>query len=134
LEGDSTFGPGGIDLLTGQVWPGSALEYAQETGEELPDLEDPERWLHVEGEGSHEGYRDMEDFISTVTGTGRTDRLSIAISGRGVFRRFKNVLERWPEELERWFVFSGERRRGRARAWLGSAGIVATPGTDSSPS
>ena len=55
LEGDSTFGPGGIDLVTGQVWPGSSLEYVEETGEELPDFEDPERWLYVGGEGSREG-------------------------------------------------------------------------------
>jgi hypothetical protein len=134
LEGDDAFGAGGIDLVTGQVWPGSALDYAQETGEELPDLEDPEHWLYVEGAGSHDGYGDMEAFISTVTDPDRADRLAIAITGKRAFRRFKDVLARWPEELERWFVFSGERRRGRARAWLTSAGVVAVPAVESSPS
>ena len=126
-------GPGGIDVVTGQVWPGPALEYAEEMGEELPDRDDPERWLHVECVGSHDGYRDMEEFLSTVTDADRADRLSIALSGRGAFRRFKDVLARWPEELERFFVFSAERRRGRARAWLIEAGIVATPGQGSTP-
>jgi len=133
LEGDGAFGPGGIDVVTGQVWPGPALDYAQETGQELPDLEDPERWLYVECEGSHAGYGDMEQFIANVTDAGQADRLSIAITGRGAFRRFKDVLARWPDDLERWFVFSGERRRGRARAWLAEAGIVAMPGRTSSP-
>lgn len=134
LEGDDAFGAGGIELITGQVWPGSALDDAQETGEELPDLEDPERWLTVECQGSHDGYGDMEAFISTVNNPDQADRLAIAITGKGAFRRFKDVLARWPEELERWFAFSGERRRGRARTWLTSAGIVAVPPGRSSPS
>jgi len=34
LEGDPTFGGGRLDLLTGQVWPQAAIDYARETGEE----------------------------------------------------------------------------------------------------
>lgn len=37
-------------------------------------------------------------------------------------RRFKDVLSRWPDELERYYQFSGERQRGRARARLAEAG------------
>ncbi len=40
-------------------------------------------------------------------------------------RRFKDVLARWPGELERWYQFSGERQRGRARARLADAGYRA---------
>jgi len=43
----------------------------------------------------------MELFIGTVRDPGRADRLEIAISGRGAFRRFKDVLGRWPGELDR---------------------------------
>ena len=32
----------------------------------------------------------MEDFIAGVSNPGRADRLSIAIDGRGAFRRFKD--------------------------------------------
>jgi hypothetical protein len=64
----------------------------------------------------------MEDFVATVADDERTDRLLIALSGRGAFRRFKDVLARWPEELQRWFAFSDERQRGRARSWLVDAG------------
>jgi len=55
----------------------------------------------VHCEGSRDGYRDMELFIGTVRDPGRADRLEIAISGRGAFRRFKDVLARWPGELDR---------------------------------
>jgi hypothetical protein len=64
----------------------------------------------------------MEDFIATVDEASRADRLGIAIHGRGAFRRFKDTICRWPGEQERWYRFSDERRRGRARQWLSFAG------------
>lgn len=97
-------------------------------GQEDPDeSDDPERWIWVECEGSRDGYRDMEMFIGTVGDPARADRLEIAIQGRGAFRRFKDVLARWPDELERWFAFSEDRQCGRARAWLAGAGYRPLP-------
>jgi hypothetical protein len=117
-----------MDRQTGEVWHRAAVEYAQETGEEDPDeSDDPERWIWVDCEGPRDGYRDMEMFIGTVADPDRADRLEIAIQGRGAFRRFKDVLARWPGELERWFAFSEDRQRGRARAWLASAGYRPSP-------
>ena len=84
-------------------------------------------------EGSYVAYGDMQTFIEVLSDGDRTDRLSIAISGRGAFRRFKDVLGRWPEELEAWYTFSEERQRGRARAWLVAAGYSArVPGRPTS--
>lgn len=70
----------------------------------------------------------MERFIGTVRDPGRADRLEIAITGRGAFRRFRDVLARWPKELERWEMFSTDRERGRARAWLADAGYYVRRG------
>ena len=129
LEGDLMYGGGRVDLATGDVWPAAAVDYAREVGQEDEDeSEDPDKWLWVHCEGSRDGYRDMEMFIGTVRNPGRADRLEIAISGRGAFRRFKDILERWPGELERWYVFSAERQHGRARAWLADAGYYVRKG------
>ena len=127
LEGDSLSIGGRIDIRTGEVWPQAAIEYALETGEENEETADPERWLPVHGEGSREGYRDMELFIASVEDAGRAERLAIAIKGRGAFRRFKDELARWPGELERWHALSEERQRGRARSWLAAAGYRVLP-------
>jgi Uncharacterised protein family (UPF0158) len=118
---------GRIDLETGEVWRASTVEYFAEQEPEAPDFEEPDRWLYVGPEGSHEGYRDMENFIATVDEPGRADRLGIAIDGRGAFRRFKDTVSRWPDEQERWYRFSDERRRGRARQWLSLAGYRVAP-------
>jgi hypothetical protein len=69
-------------LETGEVWRASTIEYV---AEEAPDFEDPDRWLYVGPQGSHEGYRDVDDFIATVDEPGRADRLGIAIDERGAF-------------------------------------------------
>ena len=122
LEGDPAHGGGRIDVRTGEVWPQAAVDYARDKGEVDPDDEDPDRWLAVWCEGSRAAYGDMEDFIEALSDEDRADRLSIAISGRGAFRRFKDVLGRWPGELEGWYAFSDERQRGRSRAWLAAAG------------
>ncbi len=122
LEGDPAHGGGRIDLRTGEVWPQAAIDYAREENDDDPDDEDPDRWLPVWCEGSRAAYGDMEDFIEALSDKDRADRLSIAISGRGAFRRFKDVLGGWPGELETWYAFSDERQRGRARAWLAAAG------------
>jgi hypothetical protein len=129
---EAGFGEGGgvVDLHTGAVWPSSTIEYFQgEMAAEAPDFDDPDRCLYVGPEGSGEGYRDMEDFIASVADASRADRLAIAIEGRGAFRRFKDVISRWPDEQERWYRFSDERSRGRARQWLIGAGYrsVLTP-------
>jgi Uncharacterised protein family (UPF0158) len=70
----------------------------------------------------------MDRFIRTVRDPGRGDRLEIAISGRGAFRRFKDVLGRWPGELDRCMRFPPERQRGRARAWLADSGYYVRKG------
>ena len=128
LEGDALSVGGRIDITTGEVWSQAAIEYVLETGEEDEDTsDDPERWLAVHGEGSREGYRDMELFIASVEDPGRAERLAVAIKGRGAFRRFKDELARWPGELERWHALSEERQRGRARSWLAAAGYRVLP-------
>lgn len=127
LEGDPVMGGGRIDLQTGEVWPQAAIDYAEEVGEADPEDEDDERWLHVYSEGSRAAYRDMELFIGDLDDARIADRLWNSIQGRGAFRRFKDTLARQPDLLDRWYGFSDERHRGRARAWLAECGYVPTP-------
>lgn len=125
LEGDPTQGGGRIDLTTGECWPEFVDDAA--AGLDEDEDEDEDRWLYVHCEGSHDGYRDMERFIGTIDDATIVDRLEIAIQGRGAFRRFKDVLSRWPDELQRYFQFCEERQRGRARAWLAAEGYRPVP-------
>jgi len=129
LEGDPIHGGGRIDLQTGEVWPQAAVDYAQEMGGHDEADEDPDRWLWFDSVGSHDGYRDMEQFIAALDDQDIADRLAIAIDGRGAFRRFKDTLSRWPELMTRWHAFAEERQRGRARSWLADQGYTPTTPT-----
>ena len=133
LEGDPVYGGGRIDRQTGEVWPQPAIDYAVEMGDEdQGESESSERWLPVECLGSVESYRDMGFFIGAVAAdASKANRLAAAIDGRGAFRRFRDALDDWPEELDRWYAISEERQRGRARVWLAERGCCVSPGPES---
>jgi cellulose biosynthesis protein BcsQ len=72
---------------------------------------------------SFEGYEDMEDFIGTVSDDNLAELLRVAMNGKGAFRRFKDVLEGYPEERERWFQFKNDKLKERALEWLENIGV-----------
>jgi hypothetical protein len=117
---------GRINLQDGEVLPADLFNYDAPEDLADEDFDDRDRWLGIDPSGSRVGWNDMADFIQTVTDEGRADRLSIAIEGRGAFRRFKDVLYRWPGEQARWYTFSEDRKLGRAREWLAGEGYRAT--------
>lgn len=82
------------------------------------------RILAIPQQDSHEDYRDMEAFIATVRNRRLQERLERAISGRGAFRYFKDVLLDYPAERERWFQFKQERLHQRILDWLEAHGIT----------
>jgi len=83
-----------------------------------------DRFISIPAEGSHEGYRDMEAFIATMHNRRLQERLERAISGRGAFRYFKDVLLDYPVERERWFQIKRERLQQRILDWLEAYGIT----------
>jgi hypothetical protein len=116
LEGDLAESGGRIELSTGECWPAFTDEL--EPGAEVEEADDRERWLYVPALGSRAGYRDMELFIEGLGDVALADRLRVAITGRGAFRRFRDVLARDERAWRRYHRLSDERQRGRARAWL----------------
>ena len=85
--------------------------------------EEPERYEQIPRAESYEGYSDMEDFIATVEDEHLAELLYVAIDGKGAFRRFKDVLARYPEERERWFRFRDDRLMERTLEWLEDIGV-----------
>lgn len=126
------FEGGAVNLHTGEVWRSLPWEFS-ELDEGGPDLDDPDEWLLVSGNGSRKGYRDMEWFIAMLDDAGVADRLSIAINGKGAFGRFRGVLSRYEDLEDQWYRFSEERRWGRTRAWLAWQGYRPVPPPPTTP-
>lgn len=81
------------------------------------------RYLPLPKQSSREGYEDMEEYIESLEDDNLADLLAVAIQGSGAFRRFKDVLVRFPEARESWLKFQEERRRQRTLDWLESEEI-----------
>lgn len=75
-------------------------------------------YMRVDPVSSREQYRWMERFIQMLEDGELRDRLTVAIDGKGAFRRFKDVLMSYGPERERWFAFRSERLRVFMEAWL----------------
>lgn len=81
-------------------------------------------WVAIGSVGSHEGYRDMAEFVAGVHHRRAAELLDRAIAGRGAFRRFKDTLFEFPELREQWFRYRDARSRRRAVRWLADAGLI----------
>lgn len=81
------------------------------------------RYRMIPKQDSRDGYRDMQEYIWTLEDEHLRELLEIAIQGSGAFRRFKDVLSRYPEAQENWFKFRDEREKRRMTDWLASQGI-----------
>jgi hypothetical protein len=113
--GDDLYGY--IDLQTGEVIIGSQDDPADLELDEEEDDGFEERYLSIPSNGSNDSYRDMVDFIETVTDARLKSQLERAIDQRRPFARFKDVIK-GSEELERWYGFRDERQYERAIEWL----------------
>lgn len=70
-------------------------------------------------------YQDMVDFAEGIPDRTVGRRLSMALQGRGAFRRFRNhVYDRHPELISAWHAMSGARARLRAVEWLLDEGLI----------
>jgi hypothetical protein len=86
-----------------------------------------ERYIAIPNAESYEGYQDMENFIETVNSVKLKEKLYNAITRKGAFKKFKDVLNSYPKERERWFKFKDEMGMGRVNEWLEEEGIEIIP-------
>lgn len=109
-----------LDLKTGEILHTSDEFMEEEDLQEIYESldEERERYLSIPEGGSHEGYRDMVAFVESLEDENLQEKLTIALNGRGAFRRFKDVLLRYPEKREEWFEFQNERLKKRVMQWL----------------
>jgi hypothetical protein len=122
LEGDPVEAGGRLDLKTGDVWPQDLGLLDSVLPSELHGDPEEGRWLPVEKQGSRDGYGDMELFIERLEDARLAELLTVAIQGKDAFRRFRDALGNYADESERFYIFSDERKRGRARSWLAEEG------------
>jgi DNA polymerase III alpha subunit len=120
---------GYLDLKTGEIIQIFDDIMDPDEKEFLEDKvnEGGERYIAIPNAKSYEGYQEMEDFIETVNSVKLKERLYKAITKKGAFKQFKDVLNSYPKERERWFKFKDEMVMARVNEWLEKGGIEIIP-------
>lgn len=84
---------------------------------------EPGRFPQIPRRSPRESYKDMEEFISTVTDTKLKKRLIEAIEGQGAFRCFRDVIEAYPREKQKWNTFKDHKITQFVRKFLREIGV-----------
>ena len=89
----------------------------------LVETDSGERFIQMPTQESRDGYRDMAEFAEAVGDRHLQELLSVALNGKGAFRRFKDVLADYPDTRKQWFEFSEQKVKERILEWLESEEI-----------
>ena len=126
MEQADGFGSWYLDRETGEVI------YLSEDGLEEEEefragLEEDEagRYVPIPSRPSHEGFKDMERFASSLPFGRARDTLFDALDRRKPFRGFKDALFGLGEVRQQWFDYEARCARTRALEWLEDEGIEA---------
>jgi hypothetical protein len=81
-------------------------------------------YVRIERIPSHEAYQWMEDFVAEIVSPQdqqAAEKLSIALMGKGAFRRFKDVLhlvgDQW---VQAWYHWKDDHLHEAMREWFAS--------------
>ena len=94
-------------------------------------LYNPDRYLPVEGLSADDLIKIMNDFVATVADPELRKLLQGTVQGKGAYRRFRETLARYPQEMQRWVEFENKAVLEFAHDWLDLNGIEVEPVTQS---
>ena len=119
-----------LNIQTGEVAFSSEFDDGFDEEESSAEDYEGEEYIPVERVHSYEAYQWMEDFVEQVVAPKdrqAAEKLSIALMGKGAFRRFKDVLNRvddkWAQE---WYQYKDKQLYEAMREWFASLSVTIT--------
>ncbi len=97
-----------LNLVTGEViFFSEYVGLSNEDEQLLEEIDGSNNYVAVERIPSHEAYQWMVDFMDEIVAPAdenAAEKLSIALNGKGAFRRFKDTLHRVDDQwLQAWY-------------------------------
>ncbi|MCX7048417.1 MAG: UPF0158 family protein [Candidatus Sumerlaeota bacterium] len=115
-----------LDKETGDVIPLMEYDTLEDEKEIREKIEaEPERYPAIEPLSSSEGYRIMEDFVTSLPQSENKEALWNALQGKKPFRGFKDALFDMGSLREQWFAFHDAAMREYVKNELLHLGIEA---------
>ena len=114
-----------LNLVSGEVvFFFDDLGLSDEDERLLEEIEGSNDYVAIERIPSHEAYQWMVDFVDEMVAPADEDaaeKLSIALNGKGAFRRFKDTLRRIDDQwLQAWYQWRDKRLEAAVEEWLES--------------
>ena len=112
-----------LNLVTGEVAFFSDYAGLSEEDERLlEEIDGSNDYVAIERIPSHEAYQWMVDFVDEMVAPAdepAAEKLSIALDGKGAFRRFKDTLHRVDDRwLQAWYEWKDKRLQATVDEWL----------------
>ncbi len=80
-------------------------------------------WLRITPVPSREAYGVMEEFVKVMTAGEAKTKLESVIMEPKPFKKFKQILQQYPETLEEWTKYETDFYMDKAKEWLDSVQI-----------
>ena len=114
-----------LNLVTGQVvFFLEDVGLSNEDEHLLEEIDGSDDYVAVERIPSHEAYQWMVDFVDEMvapTDEHAAGKLSIALNGKGAFRRFKDTLHGVDDQwLQAWYQWRNKRLEAAVDEWVKS--------------
>jgi len=119
-----------LNTQTGEVSFFSEFAVSSEERERLSEDFEGDEYILIERISSHEAYQWMEDFVEQFVAPKdkhSAEKLSIALMGKGAFRRFKDVLNSVGNEwVQAWYQYKDEQLHQVMKQWFASLPLTIT--------
>jgi hypothetical protein len=114
-----------LNLVTGQVvFFLEDVGLSNEDEHLLEEIDGSDDYVAVERIPSHEAYQWMVDFVDEMvapTDEHAAGKLSIALNGKGAFRRFKDTLHGVDDQwLQAWYQWRDKQLKAAVDEWVKS--------------
>jgi Uncharacterised protein family (UPF0158) len=114
-----------LNLVTGEVVFFSDYLGPSDEDERLSEeIDGSDDYVAIERIPTHEAYQWMVDFVDELVAPAdkpAAEQLSIALHGKGAFRRFKETLQRVDEQwLQAWYQWRDKQLKAALDEWLKS--------------
>ena len=114
-----------LNLVSGKVvFFSDDLDLSEEDEPLSEEIDESDDYIAVDRIPSHEAYQWMVDFVDEMVAPSdenAAEKLSIALEGKGAFRRFKDTLYRVDEKWQQaWYQWRDKQLKAAVEEWLKS--------------
>ena len=114
-----------LNLVTGEVvFFSEYLGLSEEDERLLEEIDGSNDYVAIERIPSHEAYQWMVDFVDEMVAPAdehAAEKLSMALNGKGAFRRFKDTLHLLDDQwLQAWYQWRNKQLEAALDEWVKS--------------